>query len=232
MVTSNNDRKNWQEFEVLTGSPDGGGKREERIDGEHSGQPPGGNDSEGRGNREYHQRSHKTCGNQVPNGRGKPMLPNDTYLPVPILHILAEKILQRIPGLIPASDSGRLPDFSTCPYEAKVELIILVPDQFLVKKTDSLEDVATPTAEIDCIYRPFIIGIVTPRAADRERRLKGSCNSLAHIPRPAGNPGPSYIVGLRLTKNVHTLLNVVRRILRVSVHPYDNFAARVTNGSV
>jgi hypothetical protein len=150
------------------------------------------------------------------------MLLDHAHFPVTILQVLSEKVTDRGPRSIPASDPGRLPDPSTGSNEAKVELVVLIPNQFFVEKTNPIEQFTAPTTKVDCIHLALVVRVMPPRATNSEGRLKRRCYCLTDVSNSSSDPRPAHVVRPGFFKNAKALHDVVGGVFAMRIHPHNN----------
>src|SRR5690349_14186132 len=112
----------------------------------------------------------------MPPRRRRPMLPNHSYLPVPVLEVLTEQPRHAVARVVPASDSRRLPDPAPAADNPEVEFVVLISDQFLVEAAEPFEVFPTPASQVDGIDLTLVVRIVCPRATGTESGMEGGGN--------------------------------------------------------
>src|SRR6266576_4815659 len=139
---------------------------------------------------------------------------------------------QAFAGIVTAFYFDGLPNPTTATDDPKVELIILIANKLLVKESDSVENLAAPTSEVNRIDRTGIMRIMSTRATASKRGLESSCDGFAHPFPTLGNPRATDVVGSCFLEDFYALTNVVRSISRVSVHPDDDRPTRFPYRSI
>src|SRR5205085_12685231 len=103
----------------------------------------------------------------------RPMLPNHSYLPVPILEVLTEQPRHAVTRVVPAPDSRRLPDPAAAADNPEVELVVLVSHQFLVEAAEPFEVCPSPASKVNGIDRTLIVRVVHTRAPGTKSGMEG-----------------------------------------------------------
>src|SRR5215469_6310602 len=134
--------------------------------------------------------------------------------------------------MIPTTNPWRLIDFAAATHEPKVVLIILVADQFLVEITDALKNAFVPAAVNYGIHIAFILRVMRTRSANCERRMKCRLNRPFLIGRRGSAHRPAYIVSSSFTQHNKALLDIIRRVNRMSVHANNDFTPSFAQGRV
>ena len=92
---------------------------------------------------------------------GQSMLLDDSNFPVAILRVLTEERTEGGARRIPALDPGRLEDPAPGSRNSQIEFVVFVPRQLFIEESKSVEDLPTPTAEINGVDRPRIGGVMS-----------------------------------------------------------------------
>src|SRR5262250_3009779 len=150
------------------------------------------------------------------------VLLNHANFPIAILHLLLQQSSQRFTRIVPTLDFGRLPDFSALTRKPEVKFVVLIPNQFLVKHANAIEYLAGPAAEVNCVDWTRIIGIVPARATTSKSGLESGRDRLANFSPAPSNPRTANIVRTRFFQHFHASSHVVRGIICVRIHAYDN----------
>src|SRR5215203_5237761 len=128
------------------------------------------------------------------------MLLNDSHFPIAILLILPKQRKERTARLVPTPNTRRLPDFSSRAGEPEVEFVVLIADEFFVKKTNPIKNLARPAAEIHCVNNAFVARIMSSCSSNRERGVKSRGNCLPNKSLSISDPWTTDIVSIGFTE--------------------------------
>ena len=122
---------------------------------------------------------------------------------------LPEEVSERVAGIIPAFNSGRLPNNSTASSKPQVELIILGVQHFLIKKPYAIKNITPPTAIGNRIYLAFEVNIVETGSAHGKWRMICSCDGRLQVIFGPSASGPTDVIRSCFIQYRETLENVV-----------------------
>src|SRR6267378_5889665 len=88
---------------------------------------------------------HESGGYDMTPRCRQPVLADDRHFPETILEVLMEQPGQSGTGRIPGQNYRILPDFSPCPNQSQIELIVLVAYKALIEHPKVLERRFFPT---------------------------------------------------------------------------------------
>src|SRR5262249_12036535 len=128
-------------------------------------------------------------------GSGQLVFLDHSHLPVSVLHVLAEEGGERAARLIPTLDFRVLPDSTSPTIDPKVVLVILIPNQFLIKIAEPLEHFASPAPQVYAVHRPHVIRPVTVRPPGSKPGSKRRGHSSRQILSTSCHPRAAHVIG-------------------------------------
>ena len=121
------------------------------------------------------------------------------------------------------------PDFAASTNQAKVEFIVLVADESLIKKTNVVKDFAAVRAKRKSVYKLRRVGIAKGSTSHAKRRTLGDGNSTRHPSLSNCNDGTTDAISIHLAQGFYASVDVIICDDRMTIYANDNLSLRSTD---